>query len=452
MSTSSNPYSRRQVLQLGAMIGAGIAAGPLLASCAADATSTAASPGSSGGAPSGTIRFSFWGSDDRVKKFQSACDLFHQKNPAITVNPEFGAIDAIKTKLTVAMAGGNLPDVFWVIGDLLPQMVSGKHILDLGPYLGNGISTDGFSDSIMTGAQYDGKQYTMTHGLQSIGLFADKNVLDALGVEVKKYPDAYSWDEYAELCAKIHAAKGDDFFGTDDPNYAGALGFFRAYARQNGEDMFSAKGDLGFTKGTLTDWLNYWEKLRGNGSVVPTSLALEQNPYFEGAPMIRGLSAFHLRNSNQLSDLQVLTKDTITLMPAPGNGGDGNSSIAIDPNLVGISANSANRDAAVLFVDFLLNDPDRAKLIGTTIGAPPTQKIRDLVSPSLTPPEAEFLEYASFEASAKSKPVPIAPPTAGAFQTEMGRLIEELAYGRASVDDTVSQIMGEARDKLTAKS
>jgi len=443
LSTTRRTLTRRRLLTLGGSIGAAALAGPTLTGCD--------SSGSSAGG-SATLRFMFWGSDDRVKRFQDACALFTKQNPNIKVMPEFGAIDAIRTKTTVAMSGKNLPDVLW-IGDLFPQMVSEGHLMDLTPHLGaaGGIATDGFTEAVLAPGQKDGKQYAMTHGLQSVGMFAKRNVLDELGIPIKRYPDAYTWEDYATYCAAIHRAKGEKFFGTDDPNYAGAPNFLRAFARQNGQDMWNTSGDIGFTRELLAEWLEYWKKLRDTKAAVPPALALEQNPYFEGAPMIRGLSAFHMRNSNQMLELQRLSKDPLVLMPVPGNGGAGTVNVALDPNVLGISANTKSPEEAVRFVDYLLNDAERAKIVGTTIGGPPTQKIREAIASTVSAAEKQFLDHIGFEANTKSKPVPVALPTAGAFQSDMAKAIESLAYGRTTIPQTVDKIFGELRTKLMAK-
>jgi multiple sugar transport system substrate-binding protein len=446
MAAHDGALSRRTFLQASAAVGAGLAGSGLLAGCGDDGGSS--SSGGGGGGPA-TIRFAFWGSDDRVKRFQEAVDLFHTEHSTIRVEPEFGAIDAIETKTTVAMAGGNLPDVFWIVGPLLPQLGRDGHLVDLSTVIGNGIDGDGFEDALLLSGQVDGVQYALPHGLQSIGLFANQRVLDEAGVEARKYPDSFSWDEYADVCRQIRAAKGDQFYGTDEPTYAGAPHFFRAWARQRGENLYNDDGDLGFTEDTLRAWLEYWQEMRDSGAAVPPQLALEQNPFFEGAPMIRGLSAFHMRNSNQLLELQGLSEDDLTLMPCPGNGGDGTASIGIDPNILGISADSSNQEAAVEFVNFLLNDPKRAEIIGTTIGAPATQAMREHILPTLSEPEAEFIEYIDFEASAPIDPIPPAPDTAGAFQEGMNLAMEELAYGRISIDDAVGRVFGDLRQTLT---
>src|SRR6476646_9191869 len=102
MSVPLSRLSRRSVLRLAGGLGAAAVAGPALAACGDSSGS------GSGSSKSASLRFMFWGSDDRVKRFQKASTAFTDKNPTIKVSPEFGDIDAIETKITVAMSGKNL--------------------------------------------------------------------------------------------------------------------------------------------------------------------------------------------------------------------------------------------------------------------------------------------------------------------------------------------------------
>jgi ABC-type glycerol-3-phosphate transport system substrate-binding protein len=166
--------------------------------------------------------------------------------------------------------------------------------------------------------------------------------------------------------------------------------------------------------------------------------------------MIRGLTAFHMRNSNQLLELQRLTKDKIALMPVPGNGGKEAVNVGLDPNTMAVAARSRNIEAAMRFTNFMMTDPGRAKIMGTTIGAPSIASLRAAIAPTLTDPEREFLKHIDFEASVKSKPVPEPPLKGAAFNGDLGKAIENMAYGKATVEQTVDRAFGEMRAKLLA--
>jgi multiple sugar transport system substrate-binding protein len=89
--------------------------------------------------------------------------------------------------------------------------------------------------------------------------------------------------------------------------------------------------------------------------------------------------------------------------------------------------------------------------VGTTIGGPPTERIREVITPTVSAPETQFLKYIGFEASAKAKPVPQSLPTAGAFSSDMTKAVENLAYGKSTVAQTVDLVFGDLRNKLLAK-
>jgi multiple sugar transport system substrate-binding protein len=433
---SQHKLSRRRLMQLGGMGAASLAAGAL--------------PTMTFGQGSTTVRFAFWGPDARVRIMQDVAADYAAKNPDTTVALEFGTIDNHRTKLTVGLASGDLPDVMWITYEQLPQLIAGGHLADVSQYYGNLIDNSQFTAAATSIGHVDGAQFVLTHALQSVGLFANTRILEEAGIPVKKYPEAYTWAEFAENAKKIHEVKGPDFWGTDDPSYVNSFNHYRAFVRQHGEELWTADGDIGWSRETLLEWLNYWQDMRATGAALPAALHLEAAPAFDGSPMIRGLTAYHNRNSNQLLELQRLSEDKLTLMPVPGNGGDAAVNVGLDPNTMAVAAKSPNIEAAMRFTDYMMNNPDRAKLMGTTIGAPSIASLRAAIAPGLTDPEKEFLEHIDFEASVESKPIPVTPPTGAAFATDMAKAIESMAYGLASVDQTADLILGDIRTKLVS--
>lgn len=446
MATQIAQLSRRGLLRLGAAAGTAGLAATALVGCGSGGSSGNGTGG--GGSGKASLRFVFWGADDRVRRFQEVADLYMSQNPDTEILVEFGEIGALETQMSVAMSAGNLPDVFWVHGNLFPQMVAEGHVMDLTEHLGQEIKNDGFSESVLVSGNYDGRQFSLPHGLQSPCTFAKVPVLEELGVPIKTYPESYSWEEYAEYAALAHERLGPDFYGTDEPTSTGYYDPMRAWVRQRGEEFYTTDGDIGFTEATLTEWLQYWDALRANGGAVPPAIHRDDDPFFQGAPMIRNLAAFHLRNSNQIGELQKLSPEELVLMPLPGSGGEGTDSIFMFPNNLAVAADTAHPEQALHFVDFLLNDPERAEIVGTTIGSPPTQAMRDVIAPGLDAAEKQFLDYIGFEVEAGPRAMPPSPPTSGAFTGEMTTTLDAWAFGQTSVEDAVAHIFGPARDLL----
>ncbi|WP_420110977.1 ABC transporter substrate-binding protein [Pseudactinotalea sp.] len=440
MATQIAQLSRRGLLRLGAAAGTAGLAGTALAGCGSGSNN-------GGGSGSASLRFVFWGADDRVRRFQEAADLYMTQNPDTEILVEFGEIGSLETQMGVAMTAGNLPDVFWVHGNLFPQMVAEGHVMDLTEHFGQEIKSEGFTDSVLVSGQVDGGLYSLPHGLQSPCTFAKVPVLEELGIPIKSYPESYTWEEYAEYANLAHERLGPDFYGTDEPTSTGYYDPFRAWVRQRGEEFYTTDGDIGFTEDTLTAWLEYWDALRSSGGAVPPQIHRDDDPFFQGAPMIRNLAAFHLRNSNQIGELQKLSPEELVVMPLPGNGGEGTDSIFMFPNTLAIAAGTAYPEQALHFVDFLLNDPERAEIIGTTIGSPPTQEMRDVIAPGLDAAEQQFLDYIGFEVEAGPRAMPPNPPTSGAFGGEMTTTLDAWAFGQQSIEDAVAHIFGPAREQ-----
>src|SRR6266567_3754411 len=65
--------------------------------------------GGSGGQQ--TIRFVWWGNQDRATATNKAIALFEQRNPDIHVQTEFSGYSAYVQKLTTEVAGGAAPDL-----------------------------------------------------------------------------------------------------------------------------------------------------------------------------------------------------------------------------------------------------------------------------------------------------------------------------------------------------
>ncbi|MEU3957541.1 substrate-binding domain-containing protein, partial [Streptomyces achromogenes] len=76
----------------------------------------AATTGCGGGSGSGngtvTIRYSWWGAEERAKKINQSIALFEQKYPKIKVKTDFQTYDSFWEKFQTQAAGGNPPDVF----------------------------------------------------------------------------------------------------------------------------------------------------------------------------------------------------------------------------------------------------------------------------------------------------------------------------------------------------
>lgn len=58
-----------------------------------------------------SLRFMWWGGDERNEATVKVIDMFQEKYPWITIEPEFSGSDGYQEKLSTALAGGQAADI-----------------------------------------------------------------------------------------------------------------------------------------------------------------------------------------------------------------------------------------------------------------------------------------------------------------------------------------------------
>ena len=100
-----------------------------------------------------TLRFSWWGGDDRHKATLDAIGLWNKKHPDITITPEYGGWDGWTEKVSSQMRSGTEPDIMQINYDWLVTMSpdgSGFYDLDT---LTDFLDLSGFDDEVLSFGQ-----------------------------------------------------------------------------------------------------------------------------------------------------------------------------------------------------------------------------------------------------------------------------------------------------------
>jgi ABC-type glycerol-3-phosphate transport system substrate-binding protein len=109
-----------------------------------------------------------------------------------------------KTAITVAIASGDPPDIFYAYGgNWLKFFVDEGLLADLTPYWEQYKWKDRLDEKSLKGAIYSGKYYAVPTELTSAGIYYNKRIFEELGIEPPEVP---TWDEFLGYCEKIQAA------------------------------------------------------------------------------------------------------------------------------------------------------------------------------------------------------------------------------------------------------
>lgn len=370
-----------------------------------------------------TIRFAWWGSEERNGRMQQAIDLFEAANPGIRVQGEFVEWAGYWDKLATSVAGSNAPDVFMqedrYIGDYAHRGV----LADLGPL---GIKTDDIDQSLLGSGSLDGKQYGIPTGANVFSVVANPSVFKAAGVAL---PDdtKWTWEDYESVADAVTQGSPKGVYGTSDYSYS-EVGFV-VYARQHGQDLFTKDGKLGYDDKLLEEWFERSVRLEKSGGQPPADDGLTLD--LLDSPIAKDKAAMSMTWSAQVGALSKAAGDEMVLLRLPGESQFQRTGMYYKPGMyLSQWAKSKHSEAAAKFIDFFVNSVDVYKIFLTELGLPASAAVREGIEPSLTKIEqdaAAFVGGLSDEIVDARNTLP-----KGASETEaiIQRINAEVLFGR----------------------
>ncbi len=169
--------SRRQAL---AVFGAGAGAAAL-AACSPNQQQQQSSSGSGSGSASTTIGFRLW--DDQVAKaYRKAFDAFSKQNPDISVKVNVVPWANYWNQLPVDVGSGSVDDIFWTNSLNFQQYADAGKISDVESLLGS--VDDAWQKSVVQQYTYQGKLWGVPQIADANGIFYNKKMVAAAGVDV----------------------------------------------------------------------------------------------------------------------------------------------------------------------------------------------------------------------------------------------------------------------------
>lgn len=317
-----------------------------------------------------TLRFSWWGGDDRHSATLEAIALWEQLHPDIHITPEYGGWDGWTEKVSAQLSGGISPDIMQINYDWLINMSpDGEGFYDL-EQLSSFLDLSGYDDDVLAFGRVRGHLNAVTVSVSGRGLFYNSASYSRFGQE---FPS--TWSELMQL---------GDIFGREDmypldlDTQSGGTEWYFAvvYIQQRtGRTFITMDGELGFTPEDIEAALDFCKELEDRHVIRKVrehtdedgSSALYQSPEF-----ISGRVGGVLEWGSSVGKYEMVLPEG-DLRAGPLLTGDNGESGGwmIKPSLMyAVSANTEHPDEAAAFMDFMLNNTDCAQLLGTTRGIP----------------------------------------------------------------------------------
>lgn len=412
------------------------------------ATATVAACSSSSGSTSAdakqTIRFVWWGNQDRADATDKAVQLFEAKHPNITVQTEFAGYGAYFQKLSTEIAGGAAPDVIQIDRSTYSDYL-GRHVLaDLTPFTkDHTLDLSQISQNLLGGVQYNGDQYAVPGGQTTQMVAYDTAMFAKAGVTVPA--GGWTWAQFASDMAKVATANGTT--GTTD--FGWAVDWFEVWLHQHGKQLYTADGKLGFSADDLTRFWNLTGSMRTDKGVSAAQDTTKMDGTMQNSAFVRKTAASEFNYDSSLTSYISSYGAQVAAAPLPSDDASKSGMAALPPVYFAVPKSSAHQAAAAKLIDFLTNDPAAGTALGTTRGLPANQQIRTQVCSSATGANKAVCDYESAQASRiGSSSGWMWPKGSAQIKTDFQNVYDDVIFGRSSVAAAAARVISDADQSL----
>ncbi len=324
-----------------------------------------------------TITMSWWGDDSCNKATLKAIDLFEETHENITVEADYGEWNGWKQKLTDDINNNTAADIMQINYDWLNDMsADGEVFYDL-ELLNQNLNLSGLSHNILKYGKIKKTINAVPFSMTGLSLFYNETAFRKLNVAVPE-----TWDELFDA-ADVFRTKNCYPLNIDNGSGYSAWYISVIYLQQKtGKQFITDSGKPGFSVDDISDALEFYKSLIDSG-VVP-SVQYQKNsslPFYENEAFtsgkIAGICDWNdtvYKYENSLESGKLVAGKLPVRENAPMTGWFTKPS-----TMLAVKKDSRYLYEVSLLLDFLLNNPDCARILGTTRGIPACEYALDAI-------------------------------------------------------------------------
>jgi multiple sugar transport system substrate-binding protein len=396
---------------------------------------------------SGTVEFWHFFTDREAEAIDSVIADFKKSHPKINVVVKSGQDDS---KMTQAIGAGQGPDVGLSYStDIVGKFCASGAWLDLGPYLKRDkVSLDGFPATVRQYTEYNGKRCSMPVLADAYGLYYNKKMFAEAGIS----GPPKTLDELADDAKKLTQRAADGtiqvagflpewgFYENSPAHLAPAVD--AKWLKTDGSSAIG--GDANWQKlltwqKQLVDWYGY-DKLEAFRAGLG-------DEYSDANAFQKGQVAINVDGEYRIAFAKDQAKDLdFGVAPIPTASPDLYGSGYVTGNVIGISRNAKNPEAAWELIKYLTTDTGAIVKLANALKNVPTTK--DALASKNLQLDPEFKTFIDIFGNAKSSTTP--PSAAGpAYQEtfqqwllnyQSGK-VPDLPSGLKDVDKQVNSLL-----------
>lgn len=386
-----------------------------------------------------TIRFTWWGNPDRDARTNQMVDLFMEAYPWITVVTEPTVFDGYFDKLATSAAAGDAPDVITMGGTYPVEYGAAGQLLDL-TTVADAVGLGNYDPSSYSSATLGGAVYGLPTGGNARGLLINVDLFEQAGVPL---PDdsTWTWQDFVDIAGQLSANLPDGVYGVD-----WRLDIKEEFAAQRGPEMFLPGGGIGVTAETMADLFQIPLDLIANGGMPSAEQTVELlNTQAERTYFGQGKAAMIFAYSNNVQEFANLLGQRVNIIKIPGEAQYASPGLQVLPSqYFTIYARSKAPEAAALLVNWLLNEPEAAKIILGNRGLSFNPEIAAVIAPSLGEFEAQAAQYLARVANEGRAALFVPSSGKGEVDDLTNLLHEQVLFGLTSPADAGEEYVEQA--------
>ncbi|MGN0159153.1 MAG: ABC transporter substrate-binding protein [Brotaphodocola sp.] len=403
-----------------------------LTACGGSSSTPAANSGAKEEASSdGKVElvFSWWGGDSRHEATEKAIEAFMEKNPNISVTPEYGAWSGWEEKQSLNILGGNAADVMQINWNWIEAYSgNGTNFANLEDY-SDVLDLTQFPQASLDLCKADGKLMAVPVALTGRLFYWNKTTFDEVGCPIPTDTDSL-------------LAAGAAFKAYDEDMYPLALGeydrmiFLVYYLEENYNKPWVADGQLQYTADEIKEGMDFICKLEEE-HVIPTNATLQgdmADSLDKNAKWIDGKYAGIYEWDSSASKFE---KAIVESTNKPGQEFVIGEFLDLGPNQGGftkismglaVAANSAHPKEAAMLINFLLNEEEGVEISATERGIPCSAKAIEILNEKglgnelVKEANAKVLAYAPFPLDTKFEHNDLKANPDGVYYKVFGKL------------------------------
>lgn len=390
-----------------------------------------------------TLSVFWWGGAKRAELTEQALKLYTQRHPDVRFTTSWQGNSGYFDKLSTQVAAGHGPDLFQIDDNYLTEYAERKVTLDLTRYEESGVlDVSKLPPSLATYGQVAGRTVAVAASENTPAMVYNRSLLKRLKLAEPKV--GMSYPDFVEWARRVSQASGGKVAGTMDPS--ADYKAFWLWLRARDTELYD--GDkLGFTAQDLTEWFSLWKAARAAGATPSPDLIHQANAGDVAKQLVAtGKAATSFVWSNQLPELQKVTKDDLAMVAYPG---DPKGQWARASMYWAGYRGTDHADTVVDVINFLTNDPGAGKILGTERGLSANTDVRKAVEETLTDPKMKASVQYENALTPKFGPAPAPPPRGhGKIKSLLTTAAENIQFGRATPEAAAADFMKQANATL----